>query len=150
MYYVGIDVSKYKHDCFIVTSDGEIIRDAFSFGNNHNGFQTLLSALSSLGDPANIRIGFEATAHYTLNLKLFLENAHYSFMEFNPVLLANSQTYQDRCNRLCSYCPLVNDGRIQTLSYWILPCVFAQVINPSKRLSCKTAQFLSGQDNQCS
>jgi hypothetical protein len=38
MYYVGIDVSKYKHDCFIVTSDGEIIRDAFSFGNNHNGF----------------------------------------------------------------------------------------------------------------
>ena len=88
MYYVGIDVSKYKHDCFIVTSDGEIIRDAFSFGNNHNGFQTLLSALSSLGDPANIRIGFEATAHYTLNLKLFLENAHYSFMEFNPVLLS--------------------------------------------------------------
>lgn len=88
MYYVGIDVSKYKHDCFIVTSDGEIIRDAFSFCNNHDGFQTLLSALSSLGNPADIRIGFEATAHYTLNLKLFLENTHYSFMEFNPVLLS--------------------------------------------------------------
>ena len=88
MYYVGIDVSKYKHDCFIVTSDGEIIRDPFSFGNDHDGFQALLSALSSLGDRENIRIGFEATAHYTLNLKLFLENAHYSFMEFNPVLLA--------------------------------------------------------------
>jgi transposase len=88
MYYVGIDVSKYKHDCFIVTSDGEIIRDAFSFGNDYDGFQTLLSALSALGDPPDIRIGFEATAHYTLNLKLFLENAHYSFMEFNPVLLS--------------------------------------------------------------
>ena len=88
MYYVGIDVSKYKHDCFIVTSDGEIVRDPFSFGNDRDGFQTLLSALSSLGDPESIRIGFEATAHYTLNLKLFLENAHYSFMEFNPVLLA--------------------------------------------------------------
>ena len=88
MYYVGIDVSKYKHDCFIVTSDGEIIRDPFSFGNDHDGVQARLSALSSLGDRENIRIGFEATAHYTLNLKLFLENAHYSFMEFNPVLLA--------------------------------------------------------------
>lgn len=88
MYYVGIDVSKYKHDCFVISSDGEIICDPFSFGNDHDGFQALSSMLSSLGDPADIRIGFEATAHYTLNLKLFLENAHYSFMEFNPVLLS--------------------------------------------------------------
>ena len=88
MYYVGIDISKYKHDCFIVTSDGEVIHDHFTFGNNHDGFQCLLSVLDQLGDRENIRIGFEATAHYTLNLKLFLENAHYSFMEFNPVLLA--------------------------------------------------------------
>ena len=50
MYYVGIDVSKYKHDCFIVTSDGEVIRESFSFGNDHDGFQTLLSALDPLGD----------------------------------------------------------------------------------------------------
>ena len=26
MIYVGIDVSKDKHDCYIVNSDGEIIR----------------------------------------------------------------------------------------------------------------------------
>ena len=88
MYYVGIDVSKYKHDCFIVTGDGVIIHDAFSFTNDRDGFQTLLSALTPLGDHSKIRIGFEATAHYTLNLKLFLENAHYSFMEFNPVLIS--------------------------------------------------------------
>lgn len=88
MYYVGIDVSKYKHDCFVVSSDGEIICDPFSFGNDRDGFQALLSMLSSLGDPVDIRIGFESTSHYTLNLKLFLENTHYSFMEFNPVLLS--------------------------------------------------------------
>ena len=88
MYYVGIDVSKYKHDCIVVSNDGEIICDTFSFGNDYDGFQTLSSMLSSLGEHENIRIGFEATAHYTLNLKLFLENAHYSFMEFNPVLLS--------------------------------------------------------------
>lgn len=88
MYYVGIDVSKYKHDCIVVSNDGEIICDTFSFDNDYDGFQTLSSMLSSLGEHENIRIGFEATAHYTLNLKLFLENAHYSFMEFNPVLLS--------------------------------------------------------------
>ena len=88
MYYVGIDVSKYKHDCIVVSNDGDIICDTFSFDNDYDGFQTLSSMLSSLGEHENIRIGFEATAHYTLNLKLFLENAHYSFMEFNPVLLS--------------------------------------------------------------
>lgn len=88
MYYVGIDVSKYKHDCIVVSNDGEIICDTFSFDNDYDGFQTLSSMLSSLGEHENIRIGFEATAHYTLNLKLFLENAHYSFMEFNLVLLS--------------------------------------------------------------
>ena len=25
MYYVGIDISKYKHDCFICTETGEVI-----------------------------------------------------------------------------------------------------------------------------
>lgn len=34
-----------------------------------------------------IRIGFKATAHYALNLKPFLKESHYSFIEFNPVLL---------------------------------------------------------------
>jgi transposase len=42
-----------------------------------------------LDNPEAIRIGFESTGHYALNLKLFLEKAHYSFMEFNPLLLAN-------------------------------------------------------------
>lgn len=95
MYFVGIDVSKYKHDCFIATETGEIIYRNLTIKNNHDGFATLFQVLSSLGSPNEIRIGFEATAHYTLNLKLFLEKAHYSFMEFNPVLLSkfnHSQT----------------------------------------------------------
>ena len=31
MYFIGIDVSKYKHDCFIVSSDGEVPFGVFSF-----------------------------------------------------------------------------------------------------------------------
>ena len=31
---VGIDVSKDKHDCFIVSSEGEVLADAFARHNN--------------------------------------------------------------------------------------------------------------------
>lgn len=88
MYFVGIDISKYKHDCFITTESGEFVTNSFTIKNNIDGFQDLLSVLKSLDSSEEIKIGFEATAHYALNLKLFLEKAHYSFMEFNPVLLA--------------------------------------------------------------
>lgn len=48
MYFVGIDISKYKHDCFIVSSDGEAPFGVFSFENNKQGFQFLLDRLNSL------------------------------------------------------------------------------------------------------
>ena len=46
MYFVGIDISKYKHDCFIVSSNGEAPFGVFSFENNKNGFQLLLGIRS--------------------------------------------------------------------------------------------------------
>jgi len=95
MFYVGIDIAKFKHDCFICSDTGEIICENLTFKNNLEGFNQLLSTLNSLDDYESIRIGFESTGHYALNLKLFLEKAHYSFMEFNPVLLSkfiHSQT----------------------------------------------------------
>ncbi len=30
MYYVGIDIAKYKHDCFIFTSEGEIVLESLA------------------------------------------------------------------------------------------------------------------------
>ena len=88
MYFIGIDISKYKHDCFIVSSDGEAPFGVFSFENNKNGFQLLLDRLDSLDSSEEKRIGFESTSHYTLNLKLFLEKHHYTFMEFQPALIS--------------------------------------------------------------
>jgi len=87
MYYVGIDIAKFKHDCFICTDDGEIICTDLTFQNDLEGFNQLLTILNSLDHSDCIRIGFESTGHYALSLKLFLEKAHYSFMEFNPALL---------------------------------------------------------------
>ena len=87
MYFVGIDVSKYKHDCFICSETGEVIEENLSFQNTNEGFTQLLNLLNSLNNNHEIRIGFEATGHYGMNLKLFLEKNNYSFMEFNPALV---------------------------------------------------------------
>jgi transposase len=84
--YVGIDISKYKHDCFIFTDLGEVVNEGFSFANNAKGFAMLLSELKKL-DTDNARIGFESTGNYSINLKLFLEKSGYSFMEINPVFI---------------------------------------------------------------
>ena len=87
MYFVGIDISKYKHDCFITTETGEVIEENLSFQNTKEGFNQLLNLLKSLDNSKEIRIGFEATGHYGMNLKLFLEKNNFSFMEFNPNLV---------------------------------------------------------------
>lgn len=86
MYFVGIDISKYKHDCFI-TTETDVIIENLSFKNSKDGFQQFLNSLSSLDPSQEIRIGFEATGHYHLNLMLFLEENNFSFMEFNPALV---------------------------------------------------------------
>lgn len=88
MYFVGIDISKYKHDCCIINAADQSIIAKFTIKNDKNGFNELFTSLQSLSTPEDIRIGFESTAHYALNLELFLEKAHHSFMEVNPVLIS--------------------------------------------------------------
>lgn len=86
MNYVGIDISKYKHDCFIMTDLGEVVNDGFSFANSAEGFFMLQQELELCGK-GNVRIGFEATGNYGINLKLFLERIGYDYMEINPLLI---------------------------------------------------------------
>ena len=88
MYFVGIDISKYKHDCCIISAADQQVISKFTIKNNKDGFSELLAALHSLSSSEDIRIGFESTGHYALNLELFLEKAHHSFMEVNPVLIS--------------------------------------------------------------
>ena len=69
MIYVGIDVAKDKHDCCILGSDGEILFSPFSFPNNRQGFDELYEKIGSLtGDLSNVKVGLEATGHYSINL----------------------------------------------------------------------------------
>ena len=85
MYYIGIDISKFKHDCAVIDDSGEIITPSWSFTNDSKGFSQLKMLLDSLD--AETRIGLESTGHYGMNLKLFLESNNFSFMEFNPLLI---------------------------------------------------------------
>lgn len=84
-YHIGIDISKFKHNCFIATASGVYVK-AFIFNNSNEGFKILLSELKSLGEPSQIKVGIESTGHYGVNLKSFLFNEGYTFMEFNPYL----------------------------------------------------------------
>ena len=64
MFFVGIDISKYKHDCFITNESGEFVTNSFTIKNDIDGFRVLLSVLKSLDSSEEIKIGFESTAHY--------------------------------------------------------------------------------------
>ena len=86
-YFVGIDIAKYKHDCFIHDHNGVVIHHSFTFSNNQTGFKELLSVLDSLDKSQKIKIGFEATGHYGSNLKQFLKATDFDFMEINPLLI---------------------------------------------------------------
>ena len=85
MYYIGIDISKFKHDCAVIDDSGEIITPSWSFTNDSEGFSQFKVLLDSLN--AETRIGLESTGHYSMNLKLFLETNNFPFMEFNPLLI---------------------------------------------------------------
>jgi transposase len=86
IYYIGIDISKYKHDFCIITNTGEVIVENDSFENNKKGFQYFLDQLKPY-NKSEVQIAFEATGHYSKNLELFLIDQGYSFMKMNPLVI---------------------------------------------------------------
>lgn len=86
MIYVGIDVAKDKHDCVITNSDGEVLAKAFSFPNTLEGFNTLFQRISSVSNNfSTIKVGLEATGHYSYNLLGFLLDKGIHVYVLNPL-----------------------------------------------------------------
>jgi len=86
MIYVGIDVAKNKHDCFITNSDGEILFKAFTILNNREGFDTLFQKIASVAeDLTKVKVGLEATGHYSYNLLGFLLDKGLTTFVINPL-----------------------------------------------------------------
>lgn len=86
MYFVGIDISKFKHDCAIIDELGDTVTPSRSFPNDREGFSHFKALLDSL--EGEKKIGLESTGHYGQNLKQFLESNGFTFMEFNPLLVS--------------------------------------------------------------
>ena len=86
MIYVGIDVAKDKHDCFITNSDGEVLFKSFTISNNREGFDTLFQRIESVSDDlAKVKVGLEATGHYSYNLLGFLLDKGLATYVINPL-----------------------------------------------------------------
>lgn len=86
MIYVGIDVSKDKHCCTIVSSDGEVLADVFTIQNNMDGFKLLFQRLKSVApDLDKVKVGLEATGHYSYNILGFLLDKGLTTYAINPL-----------------------------------------------------------------
>ena len=86
MVCVGIDVAKDKHDCVIINSEGEILADVFTISNNMAGFKQLHQAIQRCTCKTDkIKVGLEATGHYSYNILGFLLDSGLTTYVLNPL-----------------------------------------------------------------
>ena len=64
MYFVGIDISKFKHHCAVVDKLGDVITPSWSFQNDCEGFSLLRELLDALHGKTRL-LPF-ALCHYEL------------------------------------------------------------------------------------
>ena len=86
MVLVGIDVAKDKHDCFIMSSEGEVLTNVFTVSNSRDGFEHLLQRIRACTNAQDtIKVGLEATGHYSYNILGFLLDNGLDTYVLNPL-----------------------------------------------------------------
>ena len=86
MIYVGIDVAKDKHDCLITDSNGGVLQPGFTIANNMSGFKELYSKIMQCSkNRNNVKVGLEATGHYSDNLIEFIMDKGLNLFVINPL-----------------------------------------------------------------
>ena len=86
MVLVGIDVAKDKHDCFIMSSEGEVLANVFTISNSRDGFEHLLQRIRACVSASDIiKVGLEATGHYSYNILGFLLDNGLPTYVLNPL-----------------------------------------------------------------
>ena len=86
MFYVGIDVAKFKHDLCLLDKNGTKVGKEFSFANSQEGADQVLAFLEANSVTAdNLLIGMEATGHYWIALYSFLFEHGYHIIVINPI-----------------------------------------------------------------
>ena len=86
MIYVGIDVAKDKHDCCILDDEGRKIYPIFTITNDKVGFDELFSRIEDVTtDKTEIKVGLEATGHYSNNLLASFVDKGFPTVVINPL-----------------------------------------------------------------
>ena len=124
MIYVGIDVSKDKHDCFITNSDSEILFNPFTIQNNLEGFDELFNKICSVTKDFNkVKVGLEVTGHYTYNLLGYLIDKGFPTFVINPLhtnlyrkSLSLRQTKTDKVDARTIASMLMSDVNLKSYS----------------------------------
>ena len=124
MIYVGIDVAKDKHDCFITNSDGEVLYKPFTISNNKDGFDELYNKIrSTTDDLTKVKVGLEATGHYSYNLLGFLVDKDLTTFVINPLhtnlyrkSLSLRQTKTDKVDARTIASMLMSDVNLKSYS----------------------------------
>ena len=124
MIYVGIDVAKDKHDCFITNSDGDVLFKAFTITNNLDGFNELHQKIASvMDDVTKVKVGLEATGHYSYNLLGYLIDKGLPTYVINPLhtnlyrkSLSLRQTKTDKVDARTIASMLMSDVNLKSYS----------------------------------
>lgn len=124
MIFVGIDVAKDKHDCFITNSDGEVLYKVFTITNNLEGFHDLYQKISSvMEDASKVKVGLEATGHYSYNLLGYLIDKGLTAYVINPLhtnlyrkSLSLRQTKTDKVDARTIASMLMSDVNLKSYS----------------------------------
>ena len=124
MIYIGIDVAKDKHDCFITNSDSEVLFKAFTIFNNLDGFNDLYQKIESvMDDVTKVKVGLEATEHYSYNLLGYLIDKGLPTYVINPLhtnlyrkSLSLRQTKTDKVDARTIASMLMSDVNLKSYS----------------------------------
>ena len=124
MIYIGIDVAKDKHDCFITNSDSEVLFKAFTIFNNLDGFNDLYQKIESvMDDVTKVKVGLESTGHYSYNLLGYLIDKGLPTYVINPLhtnlyrkSLSLRQTKTDKVDARTIASMLMSDVNLKSYS----------------------------------
>ena len=124
MIYIGIDVAKDKHDCFITNSDSEVLFKAFTISNNLDGFNDLYQKFESvMDDVTKVKVRLEATGHYSYNLLGYLIDKGLPTYVINPLhtnlyrkSLSLRQTKTDKVDARTIASMLMSDVNLKSYS----------------------------------
>ena len=124
MIFVGIDVAKNKHDCFITNSDGKVLYQSFTIANNLDGFDELYQKIESvMEDVSKVKVGLEATGHYSYNLLGYLIDKGLPAFVINPLhtnlyrkSLSLRQTKTDKVDAQTIASMLMSDVNLKSYS----------------------------------